>query len=62
MFGRQLDLSSPLPGSLSQASAKIPRYVRFVDDYPMTVTGKVQKFVMRDTMTSELATIQQNPA
>ena len=27
---------------------KIPRYVRFVDDYPMTVSGKIQKFVMRD--------------
>ena len=35
---------------------KIPRYVRFVDEYPMTVTGKVQKFVMRELMTKELAT------
>jgi fatty-acyl-CoA synthase len=34
---------------------KIPRYVRFVDAYPMTVTGKVQKFVMREMMTEELA-------
>jgi len=34
---------------------KIPRYVRFVDEYPMTVTGKVQKFVMREMMTKELA-------
>ena len=33
---------------------KIPRYVRFVDAYPMTVTGKVQKFVMRDMMSAEL--------
>ena len=33
---------------------KIPRYVRFVDEYPMTVTGKVQKFVMREIMTQEL--------
>ena len=33
---------------------KIPRYVRFVDEYPMTVTGKVQKFVMREIMTREL--------
>ena len=30
---------------------KIPRYIDFVDEYPMTVTGKIQKFVMRDTMT-----------
>jgi len=34
---------------------KIPRHVRFVDAYPMTVTGKVQKFVMREMMTAELA-------
>ena len=33
---------------------KIPRYVRFVDSYPMTVTGKVQKFVMREMMSAEL--------
>jgi AMP-binding enzyme C-terminal domain len=32
----------------------IPRYVRFVDDYPTTVSGKIQKFVMRDMMTAEL--------
>jgi fatty-acyl-CoA synthase len=30
------------------AHYKIPRYVRFVDAFPMTVTGKIQKFVMRD--------------
>jgi fatty-acyl-CoA synthase len=30
------------------AHYKVPRYVRFVDAFPMTVTGKVQKFVMRD--------------
>jgi fatty-acyl-CoA synthase len=34
---------------------KIPRYVRFVDEFPMTVTGKVQKFVMREIMTRELS-------
>lgn len=33
---------------------KIPRYIRFVDDFPMTVTGKVQKFVMRERMVEEL--------
>ncbi|KAK2178700.1 hypothetical protein NP493_533g01030 [Ridgeia piscesae] len=27
---------------------KIPRYIRFVDEFPMTVTGKVQKFKMRN--------------
>ena len=30
------------------AHYKIPRYVIFVDEFPMTVTGKVQKFVMRE--------------
>ena len=33
---------------------KTPRYVRFVETYPMTVTGKIQKFVMRDMMHEEL--------
>jgi fatty-acyl-CoA synthase len=34
---------------------KVPRYVRFVDDFPMTVTGKVQKFKMREVAVRELA-------
>jgi len=33
---------------------KVPRYVRFIDGFPMTVTGKVQKYLMRQTMTGEL--------
>jgi fatty-acyl-CoA synthase len=33
---------------------KIPRYVRFVDAFPMTVTGKVQKFIIRERMMAEL--------
>jgi fatty-acyl-CoA synthase len=37
------------------AHFKIPRYIRFVDAFPMTVTGKVQKYVMREEMTAELA-------
>jgi fatty-acyl-CoA synthase len=36
------------------AHQKVPRYLRFVDEFPMTVTGKVQKFVMRDEMVAEL--------
>jgi fatty-acyl-CoA synthase len=32
------------------AHYKVPRYVRFVDSFPMTVTGKVQKFVLRQQM------------
>ena len=38
------------------AHFKIPRYIKFVDAFPMTVTGKVQKFVMRELMEEELAT------
>ena len=37
------------------AHFKIPRYIKFVDSYPMTITGKVQKFVMREQMAKELA-------
>ncbi|WP_137890365.1 AMP-binding protein [Ramlibacter sp. 2FC] len=36
------------------AHYKIPRYVRFVTEMPMTITGKVQKFVMRELMVKEL--------
>jgi len=33
---------------------KIPRFVKFVDEYPMTVTGKIQKFVMREEMLKDI--------
>ena len=36
------------------ASFKIPAHIRFVGEFPMTVTGKVQKFRMRDRMRAEL--------
>jgi fatty-acyl-CoA synthase len=36
------------------AHYKVPRYVRFCDEFPMTVTGKVQKFKMRETSVTEL--------
>jgi fatty-acyl-CoA synthase len=36
------------------ATFKIPRYWKFVDAFPMTVTGKVQKFRMRETAVEEL--------
>jgi fatty-acyl-CoA synthase len=36
------------------AHYKVPRYVRFTDEFPMTVTGKVQKFKMRETSVTEL--------
>jgi fatty-acyl-CoA synthase len=32
----------------------VPRYIRFVDELPMTVTGKAQKFVMRERMIEAL--------
>jgi fatty-acyl-CoA synthase len=37
------------------ATYKIPRYIRFTREFPMTVTGKVQKFRMREIMVAELA-------
>jgi len=36
------------------ATFKIPRYVRFATDFPMTVTGKIQKFRMREISVAEL--------
>jgi fatty-acyl-CoA synthase len=36
------------------AHYKVPRYVKFVDGFPMTVTGKIQKFLMRQQMIDEL--------
>ncbi|HTN10690.1 MAG TPA: AMP-binding protein [Acetobacteraceae bacterium] len=36
------------------AHYKIPRYVRFVAEFPMTVTGKMQKFLMREAMIREI--------
>jgi fatty-acyl-CoA synthase len=36
------------------AHYKVPRYVRVVDAFPMTVTGKVQKFLMREAAVEQL--------
>ncbi|RYY06142.1 MAG: AMP-binding protein, partial [Alphaproteobacteria bacterium] len=36
------------------AHYKIPRYVEFVDAFPMTVTGKAQKFIMRREVEARL--------
>ncbi len=36
------------------AHFKVPRYIHFVDEFPMTVTGKVQKFVLREQLTGLL--------
>ena len=37
------------------AHHKVPRYVRFVAEFPLTATGKPQKFMMREQMMSEIA-------
>jgi fatty-acyl-CoA synthase len=37
------------------AHYKVPRHVRFVEEFPMTVTGKMQKYLMRETMSHELS-------
>jgi len=36
------------------AHYKIPRHIRFVDSFPMTVTGKIQKYLLRQQVTTEL--------
>jgi fatty-acyl-CoA synthase len=36
------------------AHYKVPKYIRFIEEFPMTVTGKIQKFVMRQKMIDEL--------
>jgi len=44
------------------AHLKIPRYIRFVEEIPMTVTGKPQKFKMREAMTQELDLVEADTA
>ena len=44
------------------AHYKVPRYIKFVDAVPMTVTGKVQKFLMREQMSKELGVSEQKTA
>jgi fatty-acyl-CoA synthase len=54
------DGSELTPGELTAfckgkiAHFKVPRYVRFVPEFPMTVTGKVQKFRMRELAIEDL--------
>ncbi len=36
------------------ANYKAPKYVKFVDDFPMTATGKIQKFALKETAVGEL--------
>ena len=44
------------------AHYKIPKFIRFVEEFPMTVTGKVQKFIMRERMIAELGIEEQKTA
>lgn len=39
------------------AHQKVPRYVELVEDFPMTVTGKMQKFLMREAMERRLGLV-----
>ena len=44
------------------AHYKVPRYIRFVTSFPMTVTGKIQKFKIRDEMKDQLGLEEQKTA
>ena len=44
------------------AHFKIPRYIRFVQEFPLTVTGKVQKYLIRERMKQELGLEEERTA
>ena len=44
------------------AHYKIPKYIRFVESFPMTVTGKVQKYLIRQQMKDQLALTEDRTA
>jgi len=44
------------------AHYKVPRYIHFVTEFPMTVTGKIQKFKIREAMTEQLGLSQEKTA
>lgn len=44
------------------AHYKIPRYIKFVSSFPMTVTGKIQKFLIREKMRQELGLAEEKSA
>ncbi|MBV7431548.1 MULTISPECIES: AMP-binding protein [unclassified Acidovorax] len=44
------------------AHYKVPRYIRFVTSFPMTVTGKIQKFKIRDEMKDQLGLVEAKTA
>ena len=44
------------------AHYKVPRYIEFVPEFPMTVTGKIQKFKIRDAMKAQLGLLDEKTA
>jgi len=40
----------------------VPQHIRFVEQFPMTVTGKIQKYIMRQEMSQELAVAEERTA
>ena len=44
------------------AHYKVPRYIEFVSDFPMTITGKIQKFVMREETIRKMGLEEQKTA
>ena len=44
------------------AHYKVPRYIKFVAEFPMTVTGKIQKFKIREAMVQELGLSERKTA
>ena len=56
----QEEINAYCQGQIAQF--KIPHYVRFVDEFPLTVTGKIQKYIMRERMMEELRLEEQQTA
>ena len=60
MFGAKAVCSPPTAAELRQwcterlTPFKVPRYYEFVAEFPMTITGKIQKFVMREQTIKKL--------
>jgi fatty-acyl-CoA synthase len=54
------DIKSYCSGQI--AHYKVPRYVRFVDGFPLTVSGKVQKYLIRESLRAELALSEERHA
>jgi fatty-acyl-CoA synthase len=44
------------------AHYKVPRHIRFVDEFPMTITGKIQKYIMRQQTIEALSLTEQKTA